>query len=236
MILAVGSIRGRRSALTGAVAGVLVLVVLVVGLGQSLLQAPLVAVRLLVGTLALLFGARWLRKAMLRVTGVIPRHDENTVFKMETAALRRATSSHDQLASRRDRLEAGAAMQIGNDCGVDIEIGCPPNNWCNTTPHGGQLAAAELPPPNLTLAKLRWREGGQEIFERSGSARRRQNPLAPQAFWVNYWPIAPEASCFMPIESLFFCLCVCFILLSAVGCFAIVPLAISVSDIVPLAC
>ncbi|MEX3936438.1 hypothetical protein AB4Y32_32485 [Paraburkholderia phymatum] len=90
VILAVGSIRGWRSALTGATAGVLAMAVLVVVLGQSLLQAPIVAVRLLVGTLALLFGARWLRKAMLRATGVIPLHDENAVFMRETTALRQA--------------------------------------------------------------------------------------------------------------------------------------------------
>ncbi|NPT55176.1 COG4280 domain-containing protein [Paraburkholderia elongata] len=89
VILAVGSIRGWRSALTGAAAAMLVLVVLVVALGQSLLQAPLVAVRLLVGTLALLFGARWLRKAMLRATGGIPLHDEQAAFEKETAALRK---------------------------------------------------------------------------------------------------------------------------------------------------
>ncbi|WP_240702347.1 COG4280 domain-containing protein [Trinickia terrae] len=90
VILAVGTVRGWRSALTGAAAGVLVLMVLVVALGQSLLQAPIVAARLLVGTLALLFGARWLRKAMLRATGVLPLHDENTVFKREATALLQA--------------------------------------------------------------------------------------------------------------------------------------------------
>ncbi|WP_063619631.1 hypothetical protein [Paraburkholderia mimosarum] len=57
VILGGGSIRGWRSALTGAAAGVLVLLVLVVARGQSLLQAPPVAVRLVVGTLAMLFGA-----------------------------------------------------------------------------------------------------------------------------------------------------------------------------------
>ncbi|MEX3966804.1 COG4280 domain-containing protein [Paraburkholderia sp. EG286B] len=94
VILAVGSIRGWRSTLTGATAGVFVLVVLVIALGQSLLQAPLVAVRLLVGTLALLFGTRWLRKAILRATGVVPLHDEITVFKMETTALGQAGVRH----------------------------------------------------------------------------------------------------------------------------------------------
>jgi len=94
VILAVGSIRGWRSALMGTAGGVLVLVVLVVVLGESLLQAPLVAVRLLVGTLALLFGARWLRKAMLRATGIIPLHDENIVFSKETTALRQTAMHH----------------------------------------------------------------------------------------------------------------------------------------------
>jgi Ca2+/H+ antiporter, TMEM165/GDT1 family len=93
VMLAIGSIRGWRSTLTGAAVAMVVLIALVVVLGQSLLQVPLVAVRLLVGTLALLFGARWLRKAVLRATGAIALRDEQAVFEKQTAALREIRST-----------------------------------------------------------------------------------------------------------------------------------------------
>ena len=66
MILAVGTVRGWRGALSGAGAAVLVLAVLVAALGPALQIVPLNAVRVALGALMLLFGLRWLRKAALR--------------------------------------------------------------------------------------------------------------------------------------------------------------------------
>jgi uncharacterized membrane protein len=89
IVLAVGTVRGWRSALGGSGAGLLMLLLIVVVLGPALTSIPLTIVQLVVGALLLLFGLRWLRKAILRSAGIIPLHDETTAYATETAALRR---------------------------------------------------------------------------------------------------------------------------------------------------
>ena len=89
IVLAVGVVRGWRSALLGTATALAVLVALVAALGPSLTRIPLPVVQLVVGTLLLLFGLRWLRKAILRGAGVLALHDEAKAFEAETAALRR---------------------------------------------------------------------------------------------------------------------------------------------------
>ena len=89
VLLAVCTVRGWRPALTGTSLALAVLAVLVLALGPALTHIPLGLVQLAVGTLILLFGLRWLRKAVLRAAGVIPLHDEAAAFAGETEALRR---------------------------------------------------------------------------------------------------------------------------------------------------
>src|SRR5262245_50574242 len=88
ILLAVGTVRGWRPSLLGAASGVAVLALLVVVLGPLFYLVPVHHFQLIVGSLLLLFGMRWLRKAILRAAGVIAFHDENQTFAAETAGLR----------------------------------------------------------------------------------------------------------------------------------------------------
>ena len=88
VILAVGAIRGWRGALGGTVAALVVLLAIIIVLGPALSRVPLEWVQLIVGGLLLLFGMRWLRKAILRSAGVIPLHDEDAAYARESDALR----------------------------------------------------------------------------------------------------------------------------------------------------
>ena len=88
VVLAVGTVRGWRGALIGSGGAVVALAAIVAALGPALTRVPLNVVQLVVGTLLLLFGMRWLRKAILRSAGIIPLHDEEAAYAKETETLR----------------------------------------------------------------------------------------------------------------------------------------------------
>src|SRR5258705_2862763 len=98
IVLSVATVRGWKPAGLGALAGVATLALIVLVLGPFLDRVPLHALQLVIGVLLLLFGMRWLRKAILRAAGAIPLHDEAAVFAAETAALRAHTRRLDWLA------------------------------------------------------------------------------------------------------------------------------------------
>src|SRR5262245_3822804 len=80
IVLAVGTFQGWRPAFLGMGAGLIFLAALVAGLGPLLSYVPIHALQFVVGSLLLLFGMRWLRKAILRYAGIIALHDEMAAF------------------------------------------------------------------------------------------------------------------------------------------------------------
>ena len=92
VVLAVGVVRGWRSALTGSGVALLVMLCLVVALGTELTRIPLGIVQLAVGTLLLLFGMRWLRKAILRAAGVLAVHNESAIYDQQAQTLQQLGS------------------------------------------------------------------------------------------------------------------------------------------------
>lgn len=107
VILAVGSVRGWRGALSGSTTAIAVLLAIIAVLGRALIHIPLHIVQLSVGTLLLLFGLRWLRKAILRAAGLIPLHDEQVAFSKNTEAMQRFGGARGW-----DRVAFAACFQI----------------------------------------------------------------------------------------------------------------------------
>jgi uncharacterized membrane protein len=90
VVLAVGLVRGWRPALTGAAAALAALMLMVAAIGPLIGSVPIRALQALVGVLLLLFGLRWLRKAILRAIGAVALHDEVEAFARETRGLAEA--------------------------------------------------------------------------------------------------------------------------------------------------
>jgi Ca2+/H+ antiporter, TMEM165/GDT1 family len=99
IVLAVGTTRGFRDALAGAAAAVIAVVLLCLALGPALLgRADLDVLRVIVGTLLLLFGLEWMRKGILRMAG-----------------RRRRSSAYDEFVEERDALDDRHAGGGGPD-------------------------------------------------------------------------------------------------------------------------
>lgn len=89
IVLAVGITRGWRAPLLGTLGAALTLAMIIALLGATLVSVvPEHALKVFVGALLVLFGLRWLRKAILRFAGIVALHDEERIYQREVAELR----------------------------------------------------------------------------------------------------------------------------------------------------
>lgn len=100
IVLAVGHVRGWRSAFRGVAVALFALAALVGAFGPALVHVPLDALRLIVGSILLIFGMQWLRKAIMRSSGLKAKHDEDAIYRATVAELEAQgeTIKHDQVA------------------------------------------------------------------------------------------------------------------------------------------
>jgi uncharacterized membrane protein len=93
IVLAMGLTRGWRSTIAGTVSALVLLAGVAAVSGYALINwFPESLLQFIVGSLLLVFGLQWLRKAILRSSGLKALHDEEETFREETERARIAGS------------------------------------------------------------------------------------------------------------------------------------------------
>ncbi|SEL38710.1 COG4280 domain-containing protein [Streptacidiphilus jiangxiensis] len=92
VVLAAGVGRDWRSAGQGVLAALTALTATVAVLGPAVGRIPLGGLRLVVGALLLVFGLQWLRKAVLRASGLKALRDEEAAYTRGLASARAAAA------------------------------------------------------------------------------------------------------------------------------------------------
>lgn len=93
IVLAAGTARHWKSALQGTLAAFLLLGGIIAIGAPYIPNLPMNALRLFVGTLLLVFGLQWMRKAILRSSGYKALHDEDKIFKDEFEAAKKVAAA-----------------------------------------------------------------------------------------------------------------------------------------------
>lgn len=89
IVLVVGVTINWKSSLLGAGAAALTLAVLVAAFGSTLiLFVPIEALRLTIGIILILFGLQWLKKSLLRYSGLKAMHDEAAIYEEQMRQLK----------------------------------------------------------------------------------------------------------------------------------------------------
>lgn len=89
IVLVVGVSINWKSSLLGAGAAALTLALLVAAFGSTLvLLIPIEVLRLAIGIILILFGMQWLKKALLRYSGLKAMHDEAAIYEEQMRQLR----------------------------------------------------------------------------------------------------------------------------------------------------
>jgi len=89
IVLVVGVTVNWRSSLLGTLAAVGALAIIVGIFGTALVRyVDIDALRVVVGLLLVLFGLKWLKKAILRYSGLKALHDEEAIYEEQLAEMR----------------------------------------------------------------------------------------------------------------------------------------------------
>lgn len=89
IVLVVGVTINWRSALAGAFAAAVTLAIIIAVFGVAIVQfVPIDILRMVVGIILVLFGLKWLKKALLRYSGLKALHDEEAIYEETMAELR----------------------------------------------------------------------------------------------------------------------------------------------------
>ncbi len=110
IVLAVGAVAGWRSALAGAAVALGGLIVVIAGFGPQLTAIPERPFKLVVGGFLLLFGLRWLRKAILRAAGALALRDEARAFASKARAVQSRAARPSDGTHVRNAVSRGVAV------------------------------------------------------------------------------------------------------------------------------
>lgn len=89
IVLVIGVTINWRSSLLGSALALAALAIIVAVLGTALVRyVPLDTLRLVVGLLLVLFGLKWLKKAIMRYAGLQAKHDEEAIYERRLAELK----------------------------------------------------------------------------------------------------------------------------------------------------